>query len=290
MVDDEPEPDSAQPDSTESSESPRSSENSESPGSGSQHTHSEGPRRRLSRLRWVRRGSLRGHLLTAGVLVLCGFMISWAALASQGRDLRPESESEDLAGLVRDQASHNADQARQAAEMRAKVDRLSKVRDGDPKVARSIDALSPGAGLTAVSGPAIRVTLDDAPLDVKPDGVDQNLLVVHQQDIQMVVNVLWAGGAEAMTIQGQRVTSATGIKCVGNTVVLHGVPYAPPYRIEAMGDVPALQSALDSSEAVKVYKEYVTAYRLGWAVADAGQVTMPAYKGTLAITHASPIK
>ena len=53
---------------------------------------------------------------------------------------------------------------------------------------------------------------------------------MHQQDIQAVVNALWAGGAEAMTIQGQRVISTTGIKCVGNTVVLHGVPYSPPYR------------------------------------------------------------
>ena len=44
-----------------------------------------------------------------------------------------------------------------------------------------------------------------------------------------MVNALWRGGAEAMTIQGQRVISTTGIKCVGNTVVLHGIPYAPPY-------------------------------------------------------------
>ncbi len=236
-----------------------------------------------------RRPPLRGRLTTAAVLVLCGFMLSWAAVSSHGKDLRPESDG-DLAGLVRDQASHNADQAKQAAEMRAKVDRLSKIRDDNPGVARSIDALSPRAGLTAVTGNAIRVTLDDAPLDVQPDGIDENLLVVHQQDIQMVVNVLWAAGAEAMTVQDQRVTSTTGIKCVGNTVVLHGVPYAPPYRIEAMGDVQALNKALDDSESVKVYKEYVTAYRLGWAVNDVGRVTMPAYKGTLAITHATPIR
>ena len=58
---------------------------------------------------------------------------------------------------------------------------------------------------------------------------------MHQQDIQAVVNALWAGGAEAMTIQGQRVVSTTGIKCVGNVVILHGVPYSPPYRISAIG-------------------------------------------------------
>jgi len=80
---------------------------------------------------------------------------------------------------------------------------------------------------------------------VKPAGVDDDDLVVHQQDIQGVVNALWSGGAEALTIQGQRVIATTGIKCVGNTVVLHGVPYAPPYVIEAIGDQAALESALE---------------------------------------------
>ncbi len=62
---------------------------------------------------------------------------------------------------------------------------------------------------------------------------------MHQQDIQAYVNALWAGGAEAITLQGQRLISTTGIKCVGNTVVLDGVPYSPPYVIEAIGDVGA---------------------------------------------------
>ena len=82
-------------------------------------------------------------------------------------------------------------------------------------------------------------------------------LVVHQQDIQAVVNALWAGGAQAMTIQGQRVISTTGIKCVGNTVMLHGVPYSPPYRIAAIGNVAALQASLDNSDYVDAYLTFV---------------------------------
>ena len=66
------------------------------------------------------------------------------------------------------------------------------------------------AGFTPVTGPPVTVTLDDAPASITADGVDPDLLVVHQQDIQAVVNALWRGGAEAMTIQGQRVISTTG--------------------------------------------------------------------------------
>ena len=227
---------------------------------------------------------------TVIVMALAGLMMTTAAINSRGHDLRPERDT-DMATLVRSQASHNAALQKEAAGLRAQVEDLSKA-DQTPGVTSSVissaSALAPSVGLGAVSGKALRVTLDDAPLSENPDGVDANMLVVHQQDIQMVVNTLWSGGAEAMTIQGQRVISTTAVKCVGNTVVLHGVAYAPPYVIEAIGDLNAMQKALDTSEAVRIYKEYVSAYQLGWSVERAGQVTMPAYTGAVAVSHATP--
>ncbi|MES6640488.1 DUF881 domain-containing protein [Cutibacterium acnes] len=224
------------------------------------------------------------------VMALAGLMMTTAATNSRGHDLRPERDT-DMATLVRSQASHNAALQKEAAGLRAQVEDLSKANQ-TPGVTSSVissaSALAPSVGLEAVSGKALRVTLDDAPLSENPDGVDANMLVVHQQDIQMVVNTLWSGGTEAMTIQGQRVISTTAVKCVGNTVVLHGVAYAPPYVIEAIGDLNAMQKALDTSEAVRIYKEYVSAYQLGWSVERAGQVTMPAYTGAVAVSHATP--
>ncbi|MDU6280754.1 MAG: DUF881 domain-containing protein [Cutibacterium acnes] len=224
------------------------------------------------------------------VMALAGLMMTTAAINSRGHYLRPERDT-DMATLVRSQASHNAALQKEAAGLRAQVEDLSKANQ-TPGVTSSVissaSALAPSVGLEAVSGKALRVTLDDAPLSENPDGVDANMLVVHQQDIQMVVNTLWSGGAEAMTIQGQRVISTTAVKCVGNTVVLHGVAYAPPYVIEAIGDLNAMQKALDTSEAVRIYKEYVSAYQLGWSVERAGQVTMPAYTGAVAVSHATP--
>lgn len=224
------------------------------------------------------------------VMALAGLMMTTAAINSRGHDLRPERDT-DMATLVRSQASHNAALQKEAAGLRAQVEDLSKANQ-TPGVTSSVissaSALAPSVGLEAVSGKALRVTLDDAPLSENSDGVDANMLVVHQQDIQMVVNTLWSGGAEAMTIQGQRVISTTAVKCVGNTVVLHGVAYAPPYVIEAIGDLNAMQKALDTSEAVRIYKEYVSAYQLGWSVERAGQVTMPAYTGAVAVSHATP--
>ena len=117
--------------------------------------------------------------------------------------------------------------------------------------------------------------MDDAPDSVRAEGVDADLLVVHQQDIQAVVNALWSGGAEAMTIQGQRVIATTGIKCVGNTVVLHGVPYAPPYVISAIGEPAGCAPPWPSSPALQIYRQYVDAYALVYRETTTGSRGVP---------------
>lgn len=80
-----------------------------------------------------------------------------------------------------------------------------------------------------------------------PDGYTVDDVVVHQQDVQAVVNALWAAGAEAMTIQDQRVIATSAVRCVGNTLILQGRVYSPPYVITAIGDIGSLRSGLDST-------------------------------------------
>ena len=132
---------------------------------------------------------------------------------------------------------------------------------GSTSCSPSSTDLEPAAGLDALQGPGLVVTLDDAPRDQPgTDGIDPNLLVVHQQDIQAVVNALWAGGAEGITLAGPADRHrTTGIKCVGNTVVLQGVPYSPPYRIAAVGDQRAMDAALQASPDVQTYLQYTAA-------------------------------
>ena len=93
---------------------------------------------------------------------------------------------------------------------------------------------------------AVTVTLDDAPrADQRSDlaaGARPDDLVIHQQDVQGVVNALWAGGAEAMTIMGQRVVATTAVRCVGNTLLLHGRVYSPPFVVTAVGDPARLRA------------------------------------------------
>lgn len=238
----------------------------------------------LGRSREARRLDRRrqplGRVLTGVVCLLAALLVTISALNAQGTDLRP-GRNTDLVSLVQSQSRRNADLARQLTGLRQDVDRLAANQQEGTDVGQRLARQSELAGLTAVSGPAVTVTLDDAPASVAANGIDPDLLVVHEQDIQAVVNALWTGGAEAMTIQGQRVISTTSVKCVGNTVVLHGIPYAPPYEISAIGDRQRLHSALDASNSVRIYRQYVEVYRLGYTVQDFAMATFPAHEGTL---------
>lgn len=105
-----------------------------------------------------------------------------------------------------------------------------------------IDTLSLEAGSAAVEGPGLVVTLDDSSATRSPSG-DPNDLIVHEADIQTVVNGLWAAGAEVVAINGERLTATSAVRCAGNTLLLHGTLHTPPYEISAIGDPPSLAAS-----------------------------------------------
>ena len=129
---------------------------------------------------------------------------------------------------------------------------------------------------------------DDAPLDADeiPEGFTVDDVVVHQQDVQAVVNALWAAGAEAMTIQDQRVIATSAVRCVGNTLILQGRVYSPPFTITAVGDTAELKKALDDDPTVSIYQQYVDAVGLGYEVSEDKDTRLPAFAGRTSLEHA----
>lgn len=236
--------------------------------------------------RRVSRTTRRQRLVSAGVVLLAAVLIAVSARASGGTDLRP-SRNSDIIDLVRSQSDRNRRLAAQVEQLQKQVQQLSSAEAVAPDPALS--AAERAGSAVAVHGPGVEVTLDDAPLSVQPEGVDPDLLVVHQQDIQTFTNALWRAGAEAMTIQGQRVGPNTSVKCVGNTVIVQGVPYAPPYVIRAIGDQDAMLATLASDPAAIIYRQYVTAYRLGYSQKPVSDIRMPAWPVAPELTHATPV-
>jgi len=202
------------------------------------------------------------------ICVLAGVLLAATHGVSGGGEIR-SSDAPRLVDLVR--------------EAQASVESLSAERDRlatqiDSTHGRSTDTalaamlakaaqLASVAGLDPVHGPGLVVTLTDArrdangrfPRDASPDD-----LVVHQQDIQGVLNALWSAGAEAIQMQDQRLIATSAPRCVGNTLLLNGRTYSPPYVVTAIGDPEAMQAGLDEAALVTLYRQYVVRFGLGY--------------------------
>jgi uncharacterized protein YlxW (UPF0749 family) len=222
-----------------------------------------------------------------------GLLLATTAVTARGTDLR-SSRTLQVSQLIARQQRTLAELTREEKTLRSRISAataLSAVGDRRVRAARAAAArLAAAAGLTPVSGPALTVSLDDVPRSQQQQdlasGARPDDLVIHQQDVQGVVNALWAGGAEAMTIMGQRVVATTAVRCVGNTLLLHGRVYSPPFVVAAVGDPTGLRRALDADPDVQIFRQYVAVYGLRYHVASSARVTLPAYTGPLELTRA----
>ncbi|MDP9221257.1 MAG: DUF881 domain-containing protein [Actinomycetota bacterium] len=240
--------------------------------------------------------SRRPHLPRGwGVLVpvafaLAGVLFATSAEVSRGTDLR-SSGNTSLPDLIRAEQRRVETSTARVEALRKSVEALTTpAAAGDKRVGalnKQSAALSLEAGTEAVRGPGLRVTLDDAHLSSIPEPFTGDDVVVHQQDVQAVVNALWAGGAEAMMLQDQRVISTSAVRCVGNTLILQGRVYSPPYEITAIGDRSRMRQALDASPEVTIYRQYVDALGLGYDVTSHSSLKLPAYTGSLDLLHAT---
>ena len=237
------------------------------------------------------------RVATPVIVLLSGGLFAVSAANSEGTDLRPGRYT-DLASLVEAEVEARAELQDRVATIKDEVDELTEqVDDADVRrLRREIDDLRDPAGFEPRSGPGITVTLSDAPEDLieqaAEDDLDVQPWVVHQQDIQAVVNAMWVGGATAVMIEGERVVTTTGIKCEGNAVQLHGVPFPEPYVIQAVGDPDAIEAALDADSAVGGYREDAEdpEIQIGWDLEVEDRIDAPAYDGLQDITYAEPLR
>ncbi|MBM7437890.1 DUF881 domain-containing protein [Streptomyces sp. HB132] len=233
--------------------------------------------------------------LTAAVFALAGLIFVTSANTAKGTDIRTDSSLLKLSDLIQQRSENNAELDESTAAVRADIDTLARRDDGSTRAEDAeLDALEKAAGTTEVTGEALSVTLNDAPPNATANpGYPEpqpNDLVIHQQDLQAVVNALWEGGARGIRVMDQRLISTSAVRCVGNTLILQGRVYSPPYKVTAVGDRGRLRQALDGSTAIQNYQLYVKAYGLGWKVEEDDELTLPGYSGTVDLHYAQPVE
>ncbi|MGN9811942.1 DUF881 domain-containing protein [Micromonospora sp. BQ11] len=227
------------------------------------------------------------------IAAAAGLLFTTTATTAGGTALR-EDRRPQLNQLIEDRRADVASNEQRAAALRREIENRTTSLAGSDGPIRDQQTRAAGdrqsAGFTALSGPGVTVELDDAPRrsdGTLPEGATNDDLVVHQGDVQAVVNALWAGGAEAMSIMNVRVLATSAVRCVGNTLLLHGRVYSPPFKIVAIGDPAALQQALADSKGVREFRDLVDDYKLGYKEYASSTVTVPAFEDSTTLRSAT---
>ncbi len=236
------------------------------------------------------------RVLTGAVFALAGLIFFTSFDTAKGTNIRTDASLLKLSDLIQERSHENGELNESNAALRDDVEALAERDDGSTKAEDDkLAALEQKTGTQKLTGEAITVTLNDAPPDAtaKLPGYPEpqpDYLVIHQQDLQAVVNALWQSGAKGIKVMDQRLISTSAVRCVGNTLILQGRVYSPPYKITAVGDPEKMQKALAASAAIQNYMVYVNVYGLGWKVTEDGTVTLPGYSGTVDLQYAKPVE
>ncbi len=186
-------------------------------------------------------------LMNAWILLVCVVFAFAATLAVKGmrqESLDSDSPTSQLAKQVEEKSTR-------VEELEGQVEALQQTKD-DPEpsggsVGDGDPAVETGASSTRVEGPGLVVTLTESV-------TTGTLATVSDADIRTVVNALWAGGAEAIAINGERLGPQSVVRTAGQSILVNLKTLKSPYVIEAIGDAAALQDSLNSSAPVQALK------------------------------------
>ena len=233
------------------------------------------------------RGRRSGLGLLFGTAAVAFVVVVAATMAPPDPEVRLPRQYR-LAGLIERQQA-GAEQLRaEVADLRARVERLGSSaaarEQASADIEEALEILGRQAGLAPMSGRGLVVSLSDSDLVESPSG-NVNDLVIHSEDVRAVVNALWRAGAEAMSVNGQRLVGTSAVVCVGNTLLVNGTVHSPPYVVTAIG---AERSRFDADPLMRRLRREAVAFRLGFSAEAASDLQVAGFEGAVAFKHARP--
>jgi uncharacterized protein YlxW (UPF0749 family) len=224
---------------------------------------------------WQERG---GRAARAVALVLAGllFTVAYQQVAST-----QPGTSQTRDNLAKEVADRRAEADQLARDVDGLRDEVSQDRENalaqDPELLRLKD-LEARTGLGRVKGNGVVVTVSDAPAAVDPvtGSVDpENPGRVIDRDLQDLANALWEAGAEAVAINGQRLTAITTIRAAGEAILVDFKPVTRPYQLSAIGPG-GIDKRLADSATGKRFKRFAETYRMQFDIDARDRLTLPA--------------
>ena len=220
----------------------------------------------------------RGQFSIAFVCMVLGFMLALQfRIAMDQKASLPYQRVEELSARLIE-----TEKERDALQEQVANFRQAQPAPGGSEGEQILKELRLRSGMTSLVGPGVVVTIDDSKIQSKA-GENQNLYIIHDDDLLKVINELRAAGAEAISVNGQRLVSTSEIRCAGPTLSVNNVRSAPPYEIRAIGDSVTLENALRMRGGVM---ETLQVWGIQLEVKAAQEIVVPAYKGAAKFSYA----
>ncbi|MGE5508275.1 MAG: DUF881 domain-containing protein [Chitinophagales bacterium] len=225
------------------------------------------------------------HLGVTAICVLLGVLMVVQFRTQSQKTRLSTARSEVLLNLYEDTEAHRRSLEKEIATFR---EELAKAVEGRQRLAglnQAVEDARRRAGLTEVIGPGITVTLNDSDREAAP-GQDQDMYLIHDEDLLLVINELLAAGADAIAINGQRWTSRSEIRCAGPTASINRTRVGAPFVIQAVGNADTLESAMRLRGGVL---EALRTWGIKVRIERSDRMIIPAYTGSLEYEFARPL-
>jgi uncharacterized protein YlxW (UPF0749 family) len=225
-------------------------------------------------------------VLTAGLL-LVGLLLATAFAQTRERAGSAAAARDALVAEVQQRSAANDRAQARLDRQRAAVQRAQRqvlaLSGAGAELADKLTGLEAATGAAPVTGPGLVVRLEEAAHDGASSDVDPRTDVnnggrVTDRDLQTVVNEIWAAGAEAVAVNGQRLTALSAIRAAGDAVLVDFRPLSPPYEIEAVGDPHGLREAFVGGFGGS-YLQVLQGYGITYTVKDSDRLRLAASAG-----------
>ncbi len=219
-------------------------------------------------------GRARRRVPTVVALVTFGALVTTAGVQTAREEPIRQSSRESLVAQVEDRREELADTRRQIDVLERAVAGAGSQILETTRVGRTLgdqlETLELLAGTEPATGPGVRIVADDS------DDADDTRQVVLDTDLQLLVNGLWASGAEAIAINGQRLTSLSSIRVAGNAITVNLQSLARPYVVEALGNPDQLAARFVESQGGTWWLNLKAVYDLQFTMSSEESLTVPA--------------
>jgi uncharacterized protein YlxW (UPF0749 family) len=227
----------------------------------------------------------RSRFAVAVVFVVAGALLSGgAAQTARSAPAAAEERAQLIALIEAENASVDETRTRLTELQEQNRTLREQQLGGDQesrRIAEELSLLETSVGARAVTGPGLIVTLNDA-------SGGSSAGVVIDLDVRQAANGLWTAGAEAIAINGHRLSSRTAIRGAGDAITVDYRSLTAPYRIEAIGDPATLRTRFEASAGAAWLKYLRETHHITYEISSADRLTLPADPG-LSLTHAEPV-